>query len=309
MTRGGSGAVPIERSPVGKARFVLLDGETLAQGMTRILLGELIAARQVLEDASVPRVEAVHRARRHLKWVRSLWFALAPVPGANRDKRLVQVRDTARLLAGARDADVMAAEAHRLHTRAEGRSAHAVARLTTRLDADARAAHEGTLPIEAVVSRLRACEADARSLPTRYEAGLLLSEALVASYRRGRRDWRAIDDGASAEALHDWRKRVKQRRHLSAIVPILTAATSRSIQADLDELGEILGEEHDLAVLKHRLEADSDLIPQADERAAMFDLVAKRRRELKKAALALGEELYGAKTRVFAEDLEALRDL
>jgi len=301
--------LPAEHSSVGKARFLPLEGETLADALRRILLAEIVDARRVLEDAAVPRDEAVHSARRHMKWIRSLWFMLEPVPGANRDNRLVHVRDTARLLAGARDADVMAAEARRLHVRADGVARDATARLAERLEADARAAHAEALPIATVLSRLRAAEADARSLPTRFEAGRLLAEALTASYRRGRRDWRAIDDGASTDTLHDWRKRVKQRRHLSALAPVTTAATTRAVQADLDDLGEILGEEHDLALLRRMIETSSVLLAPSEGRDAVLALVAERRRKLKKVAIGLGEELYGAKTRTFAEDLEGLREL
>lgn len=300
---------PIERSSVGKIRLLPRDGETLADALRRDLLTEILDTRRVLEDVEVPRDEAVHSARRHMKWIRSLWFMLEPVPGANRANRLVHVRDTARLLAGARDADVMAAEARRLHDRADGPTRDATARLLERLEADARATHAEDLPIATVISRLRAAEADARSLPTRFEAGRLLAEALTTSYRRGRRDWRAIGDGASAEALHDWRKHVKQRRHLSALVPMVTPGTTRSVQADLEDLGEILGEEHDLALLRRMIETTTTLLAPSEGRTHVLELIAERRRKLKKVAVGLGDELYGAKTRSFAEDLEGLREL
>ena len=296
-------------SLVGKARFQPHDGETLAGSMRRILLGEILSARRVLEDESLPRDRAVHEARRHMKWIRSLWFVLEPVPGANRDGRRRQVAETAKLLSRARDADVMAGEARKLLARADHRAREAAQRLTERLEAEARLAHDEAPPIAAVLARLRASEADARSLPTRFEAGRLLAEALVACYRRGRRDWRALDDGAPTEALHDWRKRVKRRHHLSALVPIPTSVTTRSIQADLDDLGEVLGEEHDLFLLADRLAAGSDLLAPSEGRGALVDLIADRRRKLKKAAIGLGEELYGAKTKSFSEELAPLLDL
>lgn len=297
------------RSPVGKARFQPFDGETLAVALRRVLIDEILAARRVLEDPTVSRDRAIHQARRHMKWIRSFWYFLAEVPGANRENRRAQVRDAARLLSRARDADVMAAEAHRLHSRADGRAREAAARLAERLDAEAGAAHAEIPPLETVLSRLRATEADARSLPTRFDAGRLIADALVASYRRGRRDWRAIDEGASIEALHDWRKRVKRRRHLSALVPVATAVTTRAIQADLEDLGEILGEEHDLALLLELLDRTPSLLAPSEGRAAFLDLVADRRRRLKKVAIGLGEELYGDKTRAFAAELASLYDL
>lgn len=296
-------------SPVGKARLRLRPGETLAGALRRILIDEITIARAVVGDPDLPRQEVIHTTRRSLKRVRSLWSVLDPLPGANRDGRVRQVRDTARLLAEARDADVLAAEARRLHERADGRAAHATERFLARCEDIAERAHRATPPFAQVAARLRACEADARSLPTVFEGGRLLAEALVASYRRGRRDWREIEDGAGGEALHDWRKRVKQRRHLSEIVPIDTSVTRRSIQNDLETLGEILGEEHDLAVIRERLDEEPELLGPREGRDDFLDLLAHRRRRLRKIAIDLGGEVYELRTRVFERELEALREL
>ncbi len=294
------------RSLVAKARLQPHEGETLAASMKRVLIAEIVAARRVLEDCDLPRDRAIHDARRHMKWIRSLWFVLDPVPGANREGRRHQVAETAALLSRARDADVMASEAHRMFDRSG--MGEAGRRLVQSLEADARLAHCETPPAEAVLARLRASEADARSLPSHFPAGRHLVEALAACYRRGRRDWRMLLDGGSTEALHDWRKRVKRRHHITALVPVPTTVTTRSIQADLDDLGEILGEEHDLSLLADRLVSKADPMASA-ERETLLGRVAEQRRKLKKASLALGEELYGAKTRVFVEELAQVVDL
>jgi len=297
------------QSPVGKARWRQRAGETLASALRRILIDEITSARAVIGDPDLPRSEAIHLTRRCLKRVRSLWDVFDPLPGANRDGRIRQVRDTARLLAAARDADVMAAEARRLHERAEGRTVVATERFLARCEERARHAHLTTPPFDLVAARLRACEADARSLPTVFEGGRLLADSLVGIYRRGRRDWREIEDGAGGETLHDWRKRVKHRHHLSAMVPVATSVTSRSIQADLGQLGEFLGEEHDLAVMKGRIEDDPDLLSAEDGRDDLLDLIARRRRKLTKIALELGADLYALRTRSFENELAALREL
>lgn len=88
-----------------------------------------------------------------------------------------------------------------------------------------------------------------------------------------------------------------------------TEVTRPSIRDDLGRLGEILGEEHDLAVMRERIETDPGLTPDANERAALLALVARRRKALKKAAFEMGDELWGLRTRVFARELEPLREL
>ena len=59
------------------------------------------------------------------------------------------------------------------------------------------------------------------------------------------------------KAMHDWRKRVKRRRHLSALVPIDTPLTTRALQRDLDDLGPTRGAGHHRArVDRRRLQVD-----------------------------------------------------
>lgn len=293
----------------GDGRFPLLAGETLSGGLKRVLLGEIVGAREALADGTISREEAVHRVRRRLKRARAVFSVVEEVPGANRDHRTAQARDIGRLLAGARDADVVAREARRVLARAEGRTVAAAGVLVERLETAQQAAHAVLPPLDEVAARLRAAEADAHSLPDRFEAGRLLADAIVAAYRRGRRDWRDLCDGASVEAMHDWRKRVKRRRHLSALVPIDTPLTTRALQRDLDDLGEILGEEHDLALLAARLDEDAALLRPREGRDGVVDLIERRRRRLAKKAVELGEELYGARSRDAAAVLEPLREL
>ena len=309
--RGRYDDTPLEAAPDGEGRgvFVLLPGETLSGGLKRVLLGEIVTARQALDDPSIDPEEAIHRVRRRLKRARSLFAVLAEVPGSNREQRVIQARDVARLLAVARDADVLVREAQSILGRAEGAAAAAAELLVERLEAERTRAHRELPPLDQVAGRLRACEADARSLPDRFEAGRALAEALVATYRRGRRDWRELADGISAETLHDWRKRVKRRRHLSALVPIETPVTTRAIQRDLGDLGEILGDEHDLAVLEARLRRDGALLRPREGREAVCDLIARRRRKLTRKALELGDELFDLRGRDVSAALEGLREL
>ena len=301
---------PLEAVPGAvDGRFALLAGETLSGGLKRVLIGEVVTAREALADPTIGREEAIHRIRRRLKRARSLLSMLDEVPGADREGRVALLRDTARLLSGARDADVAAREARRILARAEGATVAAAAVMVERLESAQAAAHAHVPRLDEVAARLRAGDANVRSLPERFEAGRLLAEAIVEAHRRGRRDWRTLGEGLDTETLHDWRKRVKQRRHLSALVPIETSVTTAAIQHDLGRLGEILGEEHDLALLATRLDGDPTLLRPREGRDAVHDLIERRRRKLAKKALELGDELYATPGRDVAVALEGLSEL
>jgi CHAD domain-containing protein len=297
-----------DRSPFGDVGFCLAPGETLAAAIKAVSIEEIGGAIALLGETACERSHVVHLVRRRLKRIRSLLVALDEVPGANRPARVRQLRDAARLLAPGRDADVLAASAARIA--ADGGEVAGVAtRLAERLAGAADAAHAAAVPFETVIARLRASEADLRSLPDDFPAGPLLAAGLVAAYRGGRRDWRDCGDGGSDEALHDWRKQVKDRRHLSAMVPFETPVTSRAVRRDLDRLAEILGDEHDFALLAARLAAEPDLVERRGDREALGETIARRRRRLKKEALALGEELYGDRVRDFAAAVAGLDEI
>ena len=283
--------------------FRLMPGEDADIGLKRILLQDIVSLRAALA-APGDRASVVHTVRRRLKRVRSLLAALEPVAGADHDQRLKRARDTARLLAGARDADVMLATARRLAKDAEGEALIAANRLLDRLEIEADMAHAATVPLDEVAAKMRVLEADVASLPAHFDGERHLRAALVEVYRAGREHWREVDDGAKAHVMHDWRKHVKHRWHLTAILegrmPIATKATLD----DLDRLGEMLGREHDLAILKDRLERDTAAAGGEAGTDLLLELIRRRRRKLRKKAVELGEELYGERTKVFAKTLE-----
>jgi len=117
-------------------------------------------------------------------------------------------------------------------------------------------------------------------------------------YRQGRARMRLLARGkGGAHASHEWRKRVKDLRYAAEILSL------RPLARRADTLGELLGEEHDLALL-------AALIPAGGRgplrgkrgkqaRKALLGKIAQRRRRLRKRALREGERLYRRKPKKF----------
>jgi hypothetical protein len=121
--------------------------------------------------------------------------------------------------------------------------------------------------------------------------------------------------------MHEWRKRVKDLRYAAEILERrdpenrlgadghargagpgghLQAEPIHTVATRADELGELLGEEHDLAVLAERVRASGG--PFEDEesaREALLKLIARRRRRLRRRALREGERLYRRRPKRF----------
>ncbi len=87
--------------------------------------------------------------------------------------------------------------------------------------------------------------------------------------------------------------------------PVATRAT----MAVLEQLGDTLGNDHDLALLQQFVGEHADIAP--DEAAALDGLIAAREMKLQAAALKLGRRLYTATPKALClrlrEDWQAWR--
>lgn len=129
-----------------------------------------------------------------------------------------------------------------------------------------------------------------------------LTGGFAKTYRRGRKRLADARRNPSTATLHEWRKRVKYHRyHVRMLEPVWPARLE--VREDqLHRLTDLLGDDHDLAVLRGVLEAD----PVDGEAARTLTAVLDRRRaELQRAALPLGERLYAVPDDVMADQLAA----
>ena len=298
----------------------LAPGEPLADGLRRMAAGQAKLAIELLagpeDNGTAPDEKAVHETRKALKRLRALLRLLRHQLGEDAFARENAVlRDTGRRLSGARDAEVMVGtldaliarqprklgrRSGALELRARLQAEHARAREDTVGDAATRAAALGELG----GFRVRV---EAWTLPER--PGIELVQAdLRRLYEQGRERRRraARRKGREMVAMHEWRKRVKDLRYASEMLrrrdhdKALARVARRS-----DALGELLGEDHDLAVLAEHLRAgarwDGPRAWRTDRRTreALLDAVERRRRTLRKRALREGERLYAAKPKRF----------
>jgi CHAD domain-containing protein len=292
-------------------RFSLLDGERPEDGMKRMALAQLDLAIGLLQgEGKMPDEETVHDTRKAIKRLRALARLLREELGeqafARENKAL---RDVARRLAGARDAEVMVSTLDRLlqdHERGLARRRPVVelrVQLAAERDRTARRELGDAATRAAALGELYAVRArvTAWSLPGR--PGLRLTEpGLRRIYRQGRgRGRRALRaKPGDTRTLHQWRKRAKDLRYAAQMLG-LTKLAKRA-----DELQERLGEEHDLALLAARVSAPNSPLAGGGRRRKrtrkqVLKLIARRRARLRKRALREGERLYKRKPKRFAK--------
>jgi CHAD domain-containing protein len=288
-------------------RFTQLPGEPLGEALRRIALGQLDLAIELLGgesgggrgDGRDLDKKAIHETRKALKRLRALVGLLREELGERRYKREHAIlRDAARQLAGARDAEVMVDTLDALlerHPRKLGRRRPLI-ELRRRLVAERAAAARRALDdrdLRAEVLRdLVGLRERARCWELAERPGLTIVEGdLQRIYRQGRRRMRCVARGkGGVHAAHEWRKRVKDLRYAAEILGL------RPLARRAEELGELLGEEHDLAVLAGLLPPPGRAPFKGKRgkraRRALLERIARRRRRLRKRALRKGERLY-----------------
>ncbi len=275
--------------------------------------------------------QAVHETRKALKRLRALLALLRPELGRKRYTREnAALRDCARHLAGARDAEVMVGTLDALVQRHPARLARsaAVRALRAQLHAEREAA--AALAVRdprvrgEVLGELRAVRARVERWELRERGFRSLAPGLERTYREGRVGLRTAHRGAgggrggsgsgkrrrrNTEALHAWRKRVKDLRYVTETLDRGgrgngSSTYTRSVARRADRLGEALGEEHDLALLEARVrERSRQFAGERGTRKRLLALIARRRRSLRKGALREGERLYRRKPRRFVRRL------
>ena len=96
--------------------------------------------------------------------------------------------------------------------------------------------------------------------------------------------------------LHLWRKRARHLWHLLRMTRGLTRRSTAPFAASLDQLIEVLGLDHDHALLAERLA----LAPHDPSLQWQLTLIADRRRAMADDAFTLGAEIYARKPKAFA---------
>ena len=274
-------------------------GEDISAALRRLLEEDLAAARAELLGNGPPEVR-IHRVRQRLKRVRSLLRVERPVLGATAKEAKRAVGKAARLLAGARDADAAAASARGLRA-AEGPDNHVgLDRLVATLDRQAEVAHRTAAPVAEVIKRLKQVETDLAAVVPHPDGTRLLAWALARSYRRGRRAFRRAETTLATRDIHRWRKDVKDLWHLLRLARRRLPGDQRAMARSLAKLGDLLGLDHDHAMLAERLALSPTADPALMRQLALID---HERRALEAKAFAIGARLYRRRPRRFGRQL------
>lgn len=300
--------------------FRIEPGESIGDGLCRVAaerLDDALGHLDGLSGADPVAIEAaVHETRKRCKELRALALLASDGLGKRRRRFDRTVRDAARALSARRDAQVMVGTVDVL---VESRLAQLAG-----CDADAELASLGQA--RAVASAAAVAEpggewgqAESRRLLVRARRHVdgwelhgdfdLIAPGLRQTYVDGRRGLRVARRAGTDEAMHTWRRAVKnlwyQLRLLEATAPsVLSPAVGV-----LDELGEALGHDHDLAVTVARLESDAVGFGGAEAVGRVIAAARRRQAQVRVPALRMGATVYAEKPDAFVARLRRYRRL
>lgn len=278
----------------------------VGEALRAVLRDVLSEARSALTDETRSDAVAVHDYRKAMKRWRALLRLLEPLLGDDCRRLRIEARESARELAGARDAQAALDALKDLAERDSGLSARAIASIGARLD-ELRKSAETAILTQALRAGLIVALDAAGVTVDAWEFERItfaeLAHELSQAYRRVRED--APEDWRTAEPdiLHDLRGRVVAHRYQMELIEPLWPRFGRVWVAEAQRLRDRLGAHHDLAVLQGFTAPHQRLAPW---RSRLTPLVLERQKSHAKAAERMAGRLLAEKPRAFRRRIEAL---
>ncbi len=244
-------------------------------------------------DETTPTDEAIHSVRRRCKKLRAL-FRLVRPGFRTYARENAAIRNTARLLSTARDADVALQTFDKLQVRAEPvLKATAIQPIRAFLAGrtensdhpdNRKALEDARLQLLDVRRRAPWFKLNGKGFRVVQDG---LSRALAKAHAAHAL---AVED-PTPDTLHEWRKHVKDHwYHMRLLQPVWPAVLAPQINA-ARRLQDLLGEDHDLAVLADLMgRSRSDLDAAAIQ--IFTSLIDMQRKELRDKVHAIGDRLF-----------------
>lgn len=290
--------------------YRLLTDESVEEGIRRVITEQIERALEQLNDSKLSRHETVHQARKHCKKIRGALRLVRPALGKAYAVENAWYRNAARKISDLRDTQAMIESydelVERFGNQVDGRVIRPIRdelerrRQATAVDAD-RA--------DALLQEFGEALAEGRGRVVKLAVDGEGCRAVLAgmrkTYARARDAVDAIDEAPTREAFHEWRKRTKYHWYH---MRLLRDSWPKAVRARRDEakrLADVLGEHHDLCVLREVLLDDADTFAGKGGQPALLGLIAQRLVELERDSRPLGQRLFAEKPKHLARRFKA----
>jgi CHAD domain-containing protein len=271
--------------------FQLKRDEFVRDGIKRIASRQIEKALSHLRAGGDPD-ETVHEIRIRFKRIRAaLRLVRDELGDAAYRRENYLLRDAARPLTEVRDATVLVESLDNLTNAREFRQVRKL------LNANRKAINRRVLAEQnafvTVAERVEPVLARLEDWTIPHEGWAALGVGLHCVYQAGHRAMAMAHAEPSVENLHEWRKQAKYLWHALQLLEPVWIGNQKGLCDRAHDLTRLLGEDHDLAVLRQMLDADPIFYGGHGVLDGLLSLIKRRRENLEQQAFTLGATVYG----------------
>ncbi len=296
-------------------RFVA--GETISEGLDRVLGIQFDIGLALSEAAGPDQAAAVHSTRKAIKRLRSmLRLVRDQLPDDVYYPDNATLRLVAAQLGNIRDSWVMANTLDQLvadDPAISDDAADLTERLTQRYVVESKTLLGNQALMASIIGQLGNVKArsshwtmaggtPAAPIPHEFTS---IAPGILRVYKRSRQAMRIVTHSPTVTLLHAGRKRAKYLRHQIEALTVLDPVGLTPIEADLELLTDLLGDDHDLAVMGARFNSDGPLTRGLDVEL-ILDAVGEKRFRLQAEAIELGTTLFADPASDFVDRIAVL---
>lgn len=278
--------------------------ESIDEAVRRIAAEQLERCRQEVLDEQLDRHLAVHSIRKRCKKMRGLIRFVRPWLGESFADENSFYRELSAELSFVRDTQALIEAFDRLVAESQlipDDTADEVRRFLGRNQQDIAGDDEQiTSKLKTLLDRFHLAEEQVAKWRVAGRGIDAVLPGMMRVYRQCRDRMKHAAKSPSGEAFHDWRKSAKYHWHhtrlLRKTAPRLTGPHRRFAR----ELGELLGQEHDLTVLSEHLQV-ADGSRAIGDLAVVQEAVIGKQEQLRQEAIKSGRELFAESPGQFAD--------
>ncbi|HEX5191156.1 MAG TPA: CHAD domain-containing protein [Solirubrobacteraceae bacterium] len=289
--------------------YVLETDEAVRGGIIRCGREQLDrAVSELSSQIAKDPVKAVHSARKAVKRERALLrLVRGSMPADQRRRENGALRDASRELSGARDAEAMLDTLNALAERYVGQLPQRTfdvvsAEFERRRDVARAPLLDSTLADQAA-GELLAVRVRVDDWELRRDGFDALEDGLHRSYRDGRRAFATARADRSMGAWHEWRKRAKDLWYQQRLLRSVAGPAVGGRAKDAHLLSDLLGDIHDLGVLRWALTEKMHAPVDSD---GIVELIDHRSAQLQEEALCIGARVYAERPKQFMRRLRRM---
>jgi CHAD domain-containing protein len=284
--------------------------ESVLEGCLRIVNEQVATITGILrvECAEGPSAADIHRARTCLKRLRALLrLVRGEIARAVFTAAEGTFRDMGKRLAPARSTAVLVSTLDRITAEYDLIGEDEIERLRAVLVAAAQRARCTTLTTEkrlALAEKLDETVARLERVRFTNSGWEALREGVRRTYRQGRKASEELRDAPETSGLHAWRRRVKELWYDLSLLSRLPVRDLPETTEQARLLSELLGEDHDLAMLAAELSRHPTRFGKDGPPESLHRAIASGRKRLLRQIFRLSRRLYASKPNAILTELQ-----